>query len=121
MSIKSALKKEVKNLPPVPVDLESVDVTVHIRPPTDAEFQEYEELLSRAIDPTDKEVSPFGLRRGLVMAHLVEEDGSRLYEDDDMEEFSELPHFVVREIFEALTSPELLIKGARGNSRKTGG
>ena len=110
---------------PVKVTVESWgDTEVHIMPLSVEEAEEKRELTVKALDAGD-ELRMASVMRGVVLAGLVEEDGTPVFDAEDEEQYQKflgLSDEAIPELYSYITSREARkrqkVEATKGNLKK---
>lgn len=101
-----------EKLPPLKCEVPSWGVEVYLSRPSGRLIEEY---IDKEREAKGREIHE--VHRYVVMHHLVDEDGQRLYgdSDEDYEAFCELESDGVVFLYRAVFNRDLAIKAAKGN------
>lgn len=118
-------KADLLKIKPKPVEISVPgwgDKCVHVLPLTGAETKEHMEAEEEL---SDGKINGLAVIGAYVLKHLVDKDGGRVFEDDDLEELLELPWDGIVSVYHAITNQNVrrmaMVDGAKGNSKKTRG
>lgn len=95
-----------------PLEVADWGETVFVRSMTERELREYQEVAQ------SPDVDHHALMRAVVASHMLDEDGHRIFGDDEHDQVADLSFPGVREVYEAIlrkTLPESAVEEAEGN------
>ena len=107
-------KSDFLALAPEPVKVTlGMGVQVYVRPPKVSEAEEYEKLLSA------EGAAPFAVMEAVLLNHIVDENGHRVFSDEDESELRGcLPAADLMELFQITVNPNIRRLGKRHAAEK---
>lgn len=122
MSIRDKLRAVVDRAEPVKVEIcEWSDEEVYLLPMSGEDADDHRAALKRIISGEDR-LEDVSIARAVVFEHLVEKDGTPVYDAEkecDRKEFLKLPHGGTLECYGLILSPDLrrrsLVDGTKKN------